>query len=457
MKIEEIKHIYFLGIGGIGMSALARYFLKAGKKISGYDRTSTVLTKTLESEGMEIHYTDDVTLIPDNIDIVIFTPAIPKENNEYAHILKNGLPIYKRSEVLGMISKEKKTIAVAGTHGKTTTCSIISFLLKNSGIDISAFVGGIMKNFDSNYLYGNSEWIVAEADEYDRSFLRLFPDVAVILSMDADHLDIYGNKKSLTKGFQDFTLNIKEGGSLWIHESLTQHLTVEWKQALYRKGISIHSFGINNGDVQATNIQVDEGKFKYAIKVDKEIDGFELGLGGRHNVSNAVVATAVAKGLGCTWDDLRNSIQRFAGIKRRFEIVAQKENAVLIDDYAHHPKELKAAIAAVRELYPGKQLTAVFQPHLFTRTRDFVEGFAEELSKVDQLILTEIYPARELPIEGVTSKIIFDKVNLDKKQLIHQDELIETLKHIPVESLLMVGAGDIDKKVKEVKEKYFNA
>ena len=217
MKIEEIKHIYFLGIGGIGMSALARYFLKAGKKISGYDRTSTVLTKTLESEGMEIHYTEDVTLVPDNIDIVIFTPAIPKNNVEYAHILDKGLPIYKRSEVLGMISKEKKTIAVAGTHGKTTTCSIISYLLKNSGINISSFVGGIMKNFDSNYLYGKSEWIVAEADEYDRSFLRLFPDVAVILSMDADHLDIYGNKESLKKGFQDFTLNIKEGGLSLIH------------------------------------------------------------------------------------------------------------------------------------------------------------------------------------------------------------------------------------------------
>ncbi len=456
MKIEDVKHIYFLGIGGIGMSALARYFLKAGKTISGYDKTSTVLTKTLESEGMDIHYEENVSHIPDNIDMVIFTPAIPKDNAEYVHLSKQ-MTLYKRSEVLGMISKEKKTIAVAGTHGKTTTCSIVSYLLKNSGIDISAFVGGIMKNFDSNYLYGDSDWVVAEADEYDRSFLRLYPDIAVILSMDADHLDIYGDKKSVHQGFKEFTLNIKTGGSLWVHTSIRHNIDEEWKQALMDKGVSIQTFGINDGDLHATDVRVENGRFHYSLKVDDEIDGFALALGGRHNVSNAVVATAVSKELGCTWEDLKKSTESFKGIKRRFELVAEKNNAVLIDDYAHHPTELKAAIHATRELYPNKKLTVVFQPHLFTRTRDFVDGFAEELSKVDALILTEIYPARELPIKGVTSDVIFDKVTLENKQLIHQDELIDTLKNTPIEILLITGAGDIDKKVIEIKEKYFNA
>jgi UDP-N-acetylmuramate--alanine ligase len=456
MKIKEVKHIYFLGIGGIGMSALARYFLKAGKMISGYDKTSTVLTKTLESEGMEIHYEENVSLIPDSIDMVIFTPAIPKDNAEYVHLI-NSMPIYKRSEVLGMISKEKKTIAVAGTHGKTTTCSIVSYLLKNSGIDISAFVGGIMKNFNSNYLYGDSDWVVAEADEYDRSFLRLYPDIAVILSMDADHLDIYGDKKSVHQGFKDFTLNIKQGGSLWVHTSIRNNIDEEWKRALMDNGVSIQTFGINEGDLHATDVRVENGRFHYSLKVDNAIDGFALALGGRHNVSNAVVATAVSKELGCTWEDLKQSIESFKGIKRRFELVAEKDDAVLIDDYAHHPTELKAAINATRELYPNKKLTVVFQPHLFTRTRDFVDGFAKELSKPDTLILTEIYPARELPIEGVTSNIIFEKVTLEDKQLIHQSELIDTLKNKPFEILLITGAGDIDKKVIEIKEKYFNA
>jgi len=457
MKIDGVKHIYFLGIGGIGMSALARYFLRAGKTISGYDKTSTVLTKTLESEGMDIHYDENVSLIPDSIDMVIYTPAVPKDNAEYTHIRESKMPIYRRSEVLGLISKKRKTIAVAGTHGKTTTCSIISYLLKNSGIDISAFVGGIMKNFDSNYLFGDSDWVVAEADEYDRSFLRLFPDIAVILSMDADHLDIYGDKNSVHQGFRDFTLNIKEGGSLWIHTAIRQNIDEKWKQALMNKGVSIHTFGIDDGDMQAKNVRVENGRFHYSIKVDKEIKGFSLGLAGRHNVSNAVVASAVSKELGCTWEDLKRSIESFEGIKRRFEIVAETDGKVLIDDYAHHPTELNAAIQATRELYPYKKVTVVFQPHLYTRTRDFVDGFAEELSKVDTLILTEIYPARELPIEGVTSEMIYNKIILNNKKLIHQSELIETLENMPFEILLITGAGDIDKKVKEIKEKYFNA
>jgi len=455
MNLRQARHIYFLGIGGIGMSALARYFLKEGKLISGYDKTSTELTKTLESEGMTIHYEEDVNQIPDNIDLVVFTPAIPKQNLEFIHLQNLGFRLYKRSEILGFISQEKKTIAIGGTHGKTTTCSIVSYLLKNSGIDISAFVGGIMKNYNSNYLHGESDWVVVEADEYDRSFLRLSPDIAVILAMDADHLDIYGDKDSVLHGFKDFSLNIKQGGQLWLREELLENIDDDWRKALTANSVTIHTYGIESGEVQAQNIDIKDGRFCYDLSVGERQSGFELSLPGRHNVSNAVVASAVAKQLGCTWGDLRQSTNSFAGIKRRFELIAEKDEAVLIDDYAHHPEELRVAIAAARELYPNKYLTGIFQPHLFTRTRDFVDGFAEVLSQLDELILTGIYPARELPIEGVSSRIILDKVTIDKKYLIHKDELITELKNKRKEIWLVLGAGDIDKKVKEIKREYF--
>jgi len=455
MNLREKKHIYFLGIGGIGMSALARYFLKEGKIISGYDKTSTELTKTLEGEGMTIHYTEDVDLIPSNIDLVIFTPAIPNDNLEFVHLTDKGFRLYKRSEILGFISREKKTIAIGGTHGKTTTCSIVSYLLKNSGIDISAFVGGIMKNYNSNYLHGESDWVVVEADEYDRSFLRLFPDIAVILAMDADHLDIYGDKNSVLEGFRDFSLNIKEGGQLWLREALLDNIDSDWQNELAKKSITLHTYGIESGEVQAQNIDIKEGRFCYDLSVGESQSGFELSLPGRHNVSNAVVATAVAKQLGCTWDDLRQSTNSFEGIRRRFEIIAEKDGAVLIDDYAHHPEELRVAIAAARELFPDKYLTGIFQPHLFTRTRDFVNGFAEVLSQLDELILTDIYPARELPIKGVTSEIIFNKVTITNKYLVHKDELMTELKNKRKEVVLVLGAGDIDKKVEKIKSEYF--
>ena len=457
MNLSDVKHIYFLGIGGIGMSALARYFLKEGKQISGYDRTSTQLTKTLVSEGMTIHYEDDVNQIPDTIDLVIYTPAVPAINKELCWLSDQGFRLYKRSEILGIISQQKKTVAIAGTHGKTTTCSIISYLLKESGIDISSFVGGIMKNYNSNYLHGESDWVVVEADEYDRSFLRLFPDIAVILAMDADHLDIYGSKDSVLQGFKEFSLQIKDGGQLWLREELVKNIDEDWHKALAEKSITIHTYGIESGEVQAQNIDIKEGRFCYDLSVGTVQSGFELSLPGRHNVSNAVVATAVAKQLGCTWEDLIQATRSFKGIKRRFEIIAESNGAVLIDDYAHHPEELRAAISAARELYPERHLTGIFQPHLFTRTRDFVDGFGEVLSQLDELILTEIYPARELPIEGVTSEIIFNKVTIDKKCLIHKDELIESLENKKLDVVMVLGAGDIDKKVNEIKQEYFNA
>lgn len=437
------------------MSALARYFLKEGKRISGYDKTSTTLTKTLESEGMKIHYTEDVDAIPEDIDLVIFTPAVPDEHRELVRLREQGFRPYKRSEILGFISQEQRTIAIGGTHGKTTTSSIVSYLLKSSGIDISAFVGGIMRNYDSNYLHGESEWVVVEADEYDRSFLRLTPDIAVILAMDADHLDIYGDTDAMRQGFKDFTLNIKEGGQLWIRHHLLAQIDDSWKAELAQKGISIHSYGINVGEVQAQDIRVVDGAFSYNIVNDQDSTACSLSLAGRHNVSNAVVASAIAHQLGCSWEQIQRAIGSFEGIKRRFEIAAVSSKMVLIDDYAHHPEELKVAIDAARELYPDRKLTGIFQPHLYSRTRDFVEGFGEALSALDELVLTDIYPARELPIEGVTSQIIYDRVQIDDKHIITKENLIQTLEPLEKEVIVVLGAGDIDKEVNKIKEAFF--
>ena len=455
MNFKEVKHIYFIGIGGIGMSALARYFLKEGKKISGYDKTSTTLTKTLESEGMKIHYTEDVEAIPNTIDLVIFTPAVPAEHRELIKLREQGFRPYKRSEILGLISKEKRTVAIGGTHGKTTTSSIVSYLLKSSGIDISAFVGGIMKNYDSNYLHGESEWVVIEADEYDRSFLTLSPDIAVILAMDADHLDIYGDVNAMQQGFKEFTLNIKEGGQLWIKHQLLEQIDDTWRNELIQKGISIHSYGLDSGEVQAQEISVSEGAFNYSIVSGTERKECILSLAGRHNVSNAVVASAVAHQLGCSWTEIQRAIASFKGIKRRFDIAAETEAMVLIDDYAHHPEELKVAIDAARELYPDRKLTGIFQPHLYSRTRDFVEGFGEALSELDELVLTAIYPARELPIAGVTAQIIYDRVKIENKHLINKENLIDILAPLEKEVIMVLGAGDIDKEVNKIKEAFF--
>ena len=455
MKFAEVRHIYFLGIGGIGMSALARYFNKEGKKISGYDKTSTVLTKTLESEGMEIHYTEDVDAIPSDIDLVIFTPAVPSTNLEIVRLKELGFRLYKRSEILGFISQEKKTIAIGGTHGKTTTSSILSYLLKSSGIDISAFVGGIMKNYDSNYLHGESEWVVVEADEYDRSFLRLSPDIAVILAMDADHLDIYGDMDSMKQGFKDFTLNIKIGGQLWIEHQLLDRIDEGWRRELSEKAVTIHSYGIEEGEIHARDIHVSDGSFRYSVFRDGKLADCALSLPGRHNVSNAVVASSVAHQIGCSWDEIAEAIGSFKGIKRRFEMAAESEDMVLIDDYAHHPEELKVAISAARELFPDRKLTGIFQPHLYTRTRDFVEGFGDALSGLDELVLTDIYPARELPIEGVTSKIIYDRVKIENKHLIQIQDLIKTLMPLNKDVLMVLGAGNIDKEVKRIRETFF--
>jgi UDP-N-acetylmuramate--alanine ligase len=452
MDFSSIKKIYFVGIGGIGMSALARYFNGLGMKIWGYDRVRTDLTAELEKEGMEIHYHEDVSLIPDGVDLVIYTPAIPKEHSELLYFREHSYTIMKRAEVLGLISRNRKTIAVAGTHGKTSTSSILTYILRTAGVDCTAFLGGIANNFNSNFINGSSEWVVMEADEFDRSFLQLNPEIAIVTSMDADHLDIYGNHDAMKSSYLEFMGQAK--GHLLVRKGLEAHIgNVEIKA-------EIHSYGTEVGaDYQSLRIRSEAPNFVFDWKdnaVGTKMDDLLFTLPGRHNVENATAAIAVARLLGCEEQKIRQALRTFRGIWRRFEWVCQRPDAVFIDDYAHHPEELRAAIRAARSLYPDRKITGVFQPHLYSRTRDFVDGFAEALDELDELLLLDIYPARELPIEGVSSKIIFDKMKCKNKELISKNNLIEKLKDRKIEVLMTLGAGDIGAMTKDIAKAIFN-
>lgn len=440
------KKLYFLGIGGIGMSAIARYFNSRGVEIHGYDKTETQLTKDLAAEGMKIHYQEDLKKIPKEIDMVIWTPAIPKDHKELEFFQNNGYSLKKRAEMLGIISRNQKCIAIAGTHGKTTTSTILTHILKIGGIDCTAFLGGISTNYNSNYVEGKSDWVVVEADEYDRSFLHLTPDVAVILSMDADHLDIYGNLEEMHEtGFRAFIDNVKKNGTVLINKECIK----------YFNNKLIETYGIEKGDFRAENITVNKGGFEFdfnqqeANQIDKKL---WMSFPGRHNVENTVVAISVALKLGVEMPKIYEALRTFKGIQRRFEFIIRNEDLVFVNDYAHHPTELKAAIGAAKELFPDKKITGVFQPHLFSRTQDFQDGFAEALDMLDECLLMEIYPARELPIEGVTSKIVFDKMKLEKKKIVKDDKVLELLKNRKIEVLLTLGAGDINFLVKPIKE-----
>jgi UDP-N-acetylmuramate--alanine ligase len=461
VELKNIKKIYFVGIGGIGMSALARYFLGRGVEVHGYDKTETTLTKSLTAEGMKVHYTDDVSYIPTGLDLVVYTPAIPKDHNELIHLQQSGLPILKRSEVLGIISKGMKCIAVAGTHGKTTTSSILTHILRTAGIDCTAFLGGISLSIGSNFVQGASEWVVIEADEYDRSFLRLQPDYAIILSMDPDHLDIYGDEKSFREGFMLFTRKLKVGGQYFYKSGLEIPLfTGLWgvdASEYWNVGhIESDSFGISKGKYRSKKVRVEDGFFVFDYKSHlEEIKDIKFTLPGVHNVENATAAIAVAQQLGVKGVHIREALANFKGIRRRFEFIIRNEKIVQIDDYAHHPAELKCAIKAARDLYPDKKITGVFQPHLFSRTRDFQDDFAEALDDLDDLLLMDIYPARELPMEGITSDIIFDKMQLKNKIKVTKENLLETLKSREVELVITLGAGDIDTMIQPIAE-YLN-
>jgi len=447
-ELKDIKKIYFVGIGGIVMSALARYFLGRGNEVYGYDRTETELTKALVHEGMKVHYADDVKYIPEGVDLVVYTPAIPKDHQELNWLRGNGYEVLKRSEVLGIISRGMKTIAVAGTHGKTTTSSIVTHILRTAGVDCTAFLGGISLNLGSNFVQGKSDWVVVEADEYDRSFLQLSPDIAIILSMDPDHLDIYGDEKNIRIGFEEFAAKTKAGGKVFRRRDLPLKKKKGWNV-----GVKLEVFGVGQGTYRSVNLRVKEGYFVFDVKSPKEdIRNIVFTLPGKHNVENATAAIAAAQELGIGGDDIKRALASFKGIRRRFEWIVKDEKVVYIDDYAHHPTELRSAIAAARALYPGKKLSVVFQPHLYSRTRDFQEGFAEALDGADDVMLMDIYPARELPMDGVTSSLIFDRMKLGNKRMVSKENLLGVLADKDLEVLMTMGAGDIDVFVPKIGE-----
>ena len=456
MKLEQYDSIYFLGIGGIGMSTIARWFKHKGLRVAGYDKTPTPLTHELIEEGMEIHFDDRVEFIPGYISkektLVVFTPAIPKTHIEHAYLKDNGFTILKRSEVLGLLTKNYKTVAVAGTHGKTTTSSLIAHILKVAKIDMVAFLGGITANYDSNLImHGevNSKTIVvAEADEFDRSFLRLFPHTAVVTSADADHLDIYGDHLMMLSAYKEFINQINKGGDLIIHESIVT-LANEKTQ------ISKTSYGMNRGQFFAGNITPtsSRGFFEFDLHgPEKLMKKIQLGVPGFHNMENAIAATLVALKLGVSEAVVREALLSFRGVKRRFEFIIKKENLVYIDDYAHHPAEIEAFLTSLKEMYKGKKITVVFQPHLFTRTRDFAEGFSKSLSLADEVLLMDIYPAREEPIPGVTSDMLFGDITSPVKIRCNKNDMLQKLDTLNIDVLATVGAGDIDTFVKPIKE-----
>ncbi len=437
MKASQAHTMYFLGIGGIGMSALARYFLKMGKEIHGYDLTPTPLTRQLESEGMKIHYEADLNLIPPKTDFVIYTPAIPSGHKELEHLRNRELPILKRAEVIGQLTGELFTIGVAGTHGKTSICAIASHLLHKAGINLTAFVGGIMKNYDSNLIASNpTNVLLVEADEFDRSFLRINPDVAVVSSMDADHLDIYGDFSEMEKNYLQFVEKISENGLLVYNDKLEI-----FASSTHRK----FSYGFGKGsDIRAENIRITSGRFHFDLVSNiLQINDISMVIPGRHYIENALAAAAIAIELAVDPEKIKQGLESFEGVERRFDLRIENEHTVYIDDYAHHPEEIEATVKAARELYPDKKITGVFQPHLFSRTKDHAVDFARSLEGLDEIILLDIYPAREKPVKGITSQIILDRISNVHKLLLSKEELLYYLDKSTVEVLITLGAGDI--------------
>lgn len=454
IDLNTINRIYFLGIGGIGMSAVARYFDALGKEVSGYDRTATKLTKKLESLGMKIHYDENPNLIPTDIDMVVWTPALSDDNLELQAIRKMDVPLLKRSEVLGLISQNTETIAIAGTHGKTTTTAILSYLLEELGAKPSAFVGGILSNYSSNCIINDNQLMIVEADEYDRSFLRLEPDVAVILSLDHDHSDIYKGENDLVNAFKEFTLKISADGSLWIADHLKEQLVDTWLDSLKERGVSVKTFGIESGDVCAKNIEVIDGQFNFDIQYKSEESKVKWDLPGEHNISNATVAFGICAEKGYKLKEIAKALAGFKGIQRRFEVHKLSNGRVLIDDYAHHPNEVKAAISATKRMFVDEKITLIFQPHLFSRTNDFYKEFAKEFEEMDEVILLPIYPAREEPMEGVSSELILNNMSSKQKRIVQKERIVAEIDKIENRIILMLGAGDIDKEIDKIIEKH---
>ena len=445
MNLNSIHNIYLIGIGGIGMSALAQYFNKIGKHVAGYDKTKTVITDGLVELGIEIHFNDNIEFINKaylnpTTTLVVYTPAIPSNHSELVFFRDNNFKVMKRSQILGLITENTYCLAVAGTHGKTTTTSILGHLLYESGIKLTAFLGGISENYNSNLILNGSEVSVVEADEFDRSFLTLSPDMACITSMDADHLDIYGDADSLKQSFIEFSKKLKPNGKLFVRNGLPI------------KGIT---YGIDdNSDYTIQNIKIEKGVYVFDVKTPKtRLEKLQFNLPGRHNLSNALIALAMAVEYGCPHQQLAKALASYSGVKRRFTYQIKSDSLVYIDDYAHHPEEINAVFLAIREMYPDQKVLAIFQPHLYSRTRDFADEFAKSLSQFDEIRLLDIYPARELPIKGVTSEWLLDKIKNQNKQVIQKNEIVDHIKNSSVRIILTIGAGDIGEEVKHIKER----
>ncbi len=444
MELTKLKAVYFIGVGGIGMSALARYFLTRGIKVYGYDLTRSSLTKKLEAEGIEIHYDDDPSCIPDHIDLVVYTPAIPDDHKELNWFRDNNYEIRKRAEVLGWLSQNSKTIAVAGTHGKTSTSALIAHVLKYCGSDVSAFLGGIISGLNTNFIAGQSDIVVLEADEYDRSFLHLSPEILVVTSLDADHLDIYGSREVMLEAYEQLCMQIKPGGALILMGDFTDSFSTALKVYLEINNISLSVLG---KEFSYSNIMVQNERYVFDYKdADLGIDKITSVMPGEHNVSNASAAIRIASLMGIDAASLRRAMQDFTGIKRRFEWLYDK-GITLIDDYAHHPTELHFAVSTAKLIYKERKVLGIFQPHLYSRTKDFYRGFADELSKLDEVWILEIYPARELPMDGVDSELIFNLIRNDNKRLIHSSEMLNQLKKEKerLDVVFTIGAADLDK------------
>jgi len=447
MNITNIKNIYFIGIGGIGMSALARFFKERGATVSGYDRTETELTLKLAAEGMDIHYVDNTDLLEQKAELVVYTPAVPAEHKELSWYRQHNYPVFKRSDVLQWITESMFAITVAGTHGKTTISTMIAYLLKETGYGCNAFLGGIATNYDTNYWGNERNVAVIEADEYDRSFLKLWPDIAVLTAMDADHLDIYGNIEALEEAFVQYTKNIKPGGTLWSKHGLKHG---DKLQATHK-----HTYSLQNSAAAAyaANVRIHEGGYDFDVHGPGwYLPELRLNIGGMHNVENCVVAVSVAKQLEIDDTLIRQAVAGFKGVKRRFEYIIRNKEVTYIDDYAHHPEELAALIRSAKTLFPGKRCVVAFQPHLFSRTRDFAEGFAHSLDMADEVILLDIYPAREKPMPGVSIDTIGRLMGNPNHTVLSKEGLVQYAATAPLELLITAGAGDIDKLVAPIKE-----
>ena len=456
MNVLNYKAYYFLGVGGIGMSALARFFNHYKKTVKGYDKTSTKLTNALQEEGIACHFEENLPELKNFLDkykkeevLIVITPAVPKDHSEYLYLIEAGYAILKRSQVLGEISKQFKTIAIAGTHGKTTTTTLVTHILKSAGFNCFSFMGGISKNYNTNLLLGDIEdketYMVVEADEYDRSFLTLHPYIALITSSDADHLDIYGHANQVREGYELFSKLVIENGILIVKKNVDNDLRLTDKRIIYSLNLDT--------EYCAHSIRIEDAQFIYDIKSPVEcIHNVTLGLPGLHNVENSIAAVAISQQLGIKGDVIKEALRSFSGVKRRFDYRVKNNRVIYIDDYAHHPEELKATIDSVKKLYPEKKITGVFQPHLFSRTRDFGDEFAKSLDMLDECILLDIYPAREKPIEGITSQWLLDKMKLADKKVLSKAAVLEEIEKKPKELIITMGAGDIDSLIEPIEK-----